>query len=231
MKKKLSVVLSLMLLSAMFSNLTQISAITYDPGCEKGDYVKLDYTGNSTAMHNDTWIKFEVLNVDDANNNVTFKYTYYNGTDSSSNDTWINVKTSQVEFAFAFAFGLTIGTVPIIAGNLSKGDPLNSGTSRTINQTTDVNLGGKSYTVNKFKLNETSFLWHKKTGLLLKSHFVFINTLMEWQVTDENIKPEGGEGGGIIDQLVQTYYGLPLVAWIAIGVVFLIALVALIKSG
>lgn len=225
MKKKISVLLSLMLFVMMFSNVTQLSAVSYEPGCEKDDYVKLEFTGNYSEMQ-DYWIKIKVLDVNNANNNVSFRFTLNNGTTSESNNTWIKVTDWEMEVGYAFFFAFVIGSPPIIAGDLNAGDTVSSESSSTINETTDVNLGGNSYTVNKLQESDEDYvLWHKKTGLLLKTHFISSSTLYEWQVTDENIRP------GIIDHLTRNFYGLPLFAWIAIGVVALIALIAIFRSG
>lgn len=225
MKKKISAFLALMLFAAMFSNVSRISAVSYAPGCEKDDYVKLEFTGNSTQMQNH-WIKISVLEVNDANNNVSFRLTYNNGTTSESNNTWIKVTNLDMEFAYALFFVLLIGAPPIIAGDLSSGDTIASNTSTTINETTDVTLGGNSYTVNKIQESDDVYvLYHKKTGLLLKTHFLSGGILYEWQVTDENIR------SGIMDQLARNIYGLPLFAWIGIGVVVLVALIVLLRSG
>ncbi len=218
-------VMTLLLIVAVFSSPVPTSAVSYDPGCKKDDYVKLEFSGDVSEFEG-SWIKIEVRDID--GDNVSLKVTVGNDTDQETENTWIDVEEMDMPAGMGLFYGLILDASPVIPGGLEAGDAYYEGTDYTINETADIEIGGNTFTANK--LVDTSgsstftAYWHQERGLLLKSHWEHNGDEGTWELVDTNLPTVG-----ILDRVLDPILGLGTtnVMLIGAGVIILILLILL----
>lgn len=198
------------------------AAVTYEPGCKEGQYVKLDVDltyENISDTPNESErldiVRIEVTKVEGNNVTLQEKITYEDG------------HTDKQKFITDVKTQAYVGDV--IAGGLSEGDKISENSNTKINGSTTKFywMNGKMFTLNYYKREQSldgvtlkqHMYWHKGTGLLMKVY-------TEMTSGDQTYKLE--------TSLMDTNVGTPwlwLILGIAIAIIVILVVVWKMKKG
>lgn len=128
---------------------------------QSGDWIeyKVSTTGNPTPIHNITWARIDVKTVTGSEINTDIQTQLANGT------LWLEPNTT-----FNVATGL-VGEGAIIPTNLTMGDVYYSEYEGniTVTGTLALQVAGATRTVLTGEAANTSFMWDKETGVMVKA--------------------------------------------------------------
>lgn len=136
------------------------SATTYAVGVKVGDTA--DYNVALTSSANATRMHVFVYGIVGTTVTLNYSYTLKNGT---------TLKPLQISGDVATSSGLLL--LFLLAKNLTKNDPIGSGSVFKINDTGTMEVAGATRTVNHFNITGFGIIgniwWDKDTGILVKS--------------------------------------------------------------
>lgn len=139
----------------LLTSVIPILAVEYNAGVKAGDWVKYgeisvswNGTGTEPQYISDAkqidWIEYEVQSVSGTTVNINYTTHYKNG-------------TSDIEGPFGIDIEGSSGIYWVIAGNLTKGDPVLTGSNAlTLNDTVTRRYAGASRSVNYLNITYTS---------------------------------------------------------------------------
>ena len=150
-------------------------------GVKEGDWIEYNVhiTGNPPPIHNVTWMRMEVLRVEDAAFPVNLTIRYPNGTYFSS--IW----------KFNFTAGNTEGWI-IIPSNLGAGDTFydvfkGTGSNITVQTQAKQTVLGATRTVTYANDSLRQKEWDKNTGVFVASYEAFKNWTAQVNITAMNL--------------------------------------------
>jgi hypothetical protein len=100
----------------------------------------------------------------------------------------------QVNVTAPNNFGMAFNFVFLIAANLTINDPVFSGSTGKINDTTTMIIAGANRTVNHLKIagGELEDYWDKSTGIMVKLNFYLISGWLNFTMTSTNLWSPSG---------------------------------------
>ena len=162
MKKLTILATALILLIA--GSITSVAFAREDVAAKKGDWMEYQVTveGEPAPIHNITWARFDVTNVEGTVVNIDFQTKFANGSMWLEPNITLNVAVGS------------IGEGCIIPTNLTVGDFYQSEYEGNITFTNTQNLqvGGAQRTVLSGisdTVNQTTYLWDKQTGVMVQA--------------------------------------------------------------
>ncbi|NIQ05793.1 MAG: hypothetical protein GWO20_08740, partial [Candidatus Korarchaeota archaeon] len=191
---------SILLLQLLATSVTPVSAFnegeintestTYEPGCEIGQYVTYNLSTSDMPEEMEGNMTIRVVSI--VGTNVTFNMTQH-ALNTTSDESYMQTQRGWTDVHS----GNSSGDLPpfIIAGNLTKGDPVYPEDPVSINDTVFKRYAESVYTVNKLNVSIDSqpslYYWHQSSGFLMElqsnstSSFVHIKAIETNLVGDE----------------------------------------------
>ena len=146
---------------------------------QAGDWIEYNVTttGNPTPIHNITWARLDVKTVTASMINTDIKTQLANGT------LWLEPNTT-----FNVATGV-VGEGAIIPTNLTVGDVYYSQYegSITVTGTQTLQVAGATRTVLTGEAANTSFMWDKETGVMMKATTVLEDCTVYSEAASTNL--------------------------------------------
>jgi hypothetical protein len=165
-------VLGLLLLASM-------AAADNGVAVRAGDWIEYNVTttGNPTPIHNITWARLDVKTVTGSEINTDIQTQLANGTLWLEPNTTFNVATGAV------------GEGAIIPTNLTEGDVYYSEYEGniTITGTQTVQVAGAERSVLTGEAANTSFMWDKETGVMVKATTVLSDCTVYSETASTNL--------------------------------------------
>jgi hypothetical protein len=161
------------------SLLASIAAADNVVAVKAGDWIEYNVTttGNPTPIHNITWARLDVKTVTGSEINTDIQTQLANGT------LWLEPNTT-----FDVATGV-VGEGAIIPTNLTVGDVYYSEYEGniTVTGTQTLMVAGATRTVLTGEAANTSFMWDKETGVMVKATTVLSDCTVYSEVASTNL--------------------------------------------